>query len=59
MINNDTELNVTLEQIRRLQDQLALIRHTESNSNNYRLSASGFIAEIDKMQLSIREYLRL
>ena len=57
MIGNDTELEVTLARIRRMQDQLALLRKTETNSTNYRLSSSGFIAEIDRMQLDVREYL--
>jgi len=57
MIGNDTELEVTLGRIRRMQDQLALLRKTETNSANYRLSASGFIAEVDRMQLDVREYL--
>jgi hypothetical protein len=29
----------------------------ETNLANYRLSASGFLAEIDRMQLEVREYL--
>ena len=57
MIGNDTELEVTLARIRHMQDQLALLRKTETNTTNYRLSASGFIAEIDRMQLDVREYL--
>ena len=57
MIGNDTELEVTLARIRRMQDQLALLRRTETNTTNYRLSSSGFIAEIDRMQLDVREYL--
>ena len=57
MIGNDTELEVTLARIRRMQDQLALLRKTETNTTNYRLSASGFIIEIDRMQLDVREYL--
>jgi len=40
-----------------MQDQLALLRTTETNATNYRLSASGFIADIDRMQLDVREYL--
>jgi hypothetical protein len=31
----------------------------ETNRTNYRLSASGFIAEIDRMQLEVREYLSM
>ncbi|MCA9145482.1 MAG: hypothetical protein H6821_11175 [Planctomycetaceae bacterium] len=57
MISNDKELSVTLERIRHLQDQLALLRKTETNFVNYRLSSGGFIAEIDRMQLDVREYL--
>ena len=57
MIENDQELDATLERIRHFQAQLAHLRRTETNPTNYRLSASGFIAEIDKMQLEVREYL--
>ena len=32
---------------------------TETNPTNFRLSSSGFLAEIDKMQLEVREYLSL
>ena len=57
MIGSDIELAATLERIRQLQQQLALLRKAETNPVNYRLSASGFIAEIDRMQLAVREYL--
>ena len=57
MINNENELSTTLERIRHLQNQLALLRTAETNPVNYRLSSSGFIAEIDRMQLAVREYL--
>ena len=57
MIVNDQELEATLERIRHFQAQLAHLRKTETSPNNYRLSASGFIAEIDKMQLEVRQYL--
>lgn len=57
MIGSDTELTATLERIRQLQQQLALLRKAETNPVNYRLSSGGFIAEIDRMQLAVREYL--
>ncbi len=57
MIRSEQELTATLERIRHFQDQLALLRKTETNPTNYRLAASGFIAEIDKMQLEVREFL--
>ena len=59
MIENDHELNATLERIRRLQAQVAHLRIAETNPVNYHLSASGFLAEIDRMQLEVREYLSL
>lgn len=59
MIANDQELNATLERIRRLQAQVAHLRTVETNPVNYHLSASGFLTEIDKMQLEVREYLSL
>jgi hypothetical protein len=57
MITNDAELETTLERIRRFQLQLAHLRRVEKNPINYQLSASGFLAEIDRMQLRVREYL--
>jgi hypothetical protein len=57
MINDDRELEATLQRIRHFQDQLAYLRKMETNPTNYRLSASGFIAEIDRMQLDVREFL--
>jgi hypothetical protein len=57
MIQNDQELEATLERIRRFQAQLAHLRKTETNPLSYRLSASGFLAEVDRMHLEVREYL--
>ena len=57
MIANDQELQVTLARISRLQAQLAHLRHTESSATNYHTAASGFITEIDRMQLEVRDYL--
>jgi len=59
MIVNDQELNASLERIRHLQSQVAHLRHVETNPTNYHLSASGFLAEIDRLQLEVREYLCL
>ena len=59
MIKNDQELEATLERIRHFQAQLRHLRKTETNPTNYRLSSSGFIAETDRMQLEVREYLSL
>lgn len=57
MIENDTQLQVTRDRIKRLQDQIAHLRKTESSAANYHASVSGFIAEVDRMQLEVREYL--
>jgi len=57
VINNDRELELTQERIRQFQRQVAQIRKTETSPENYRLSAAGFLAEIDRMNLEIRDYL--
>jgi hypothetical protein len=57
MIGNDHELQVTLERIARFQAQVAHLRKAEINPANYHAAASGFLMEIDRMQLEVREYL--
>jgi hypothetical protein len=59
MIADDRELNATLERVRHLQNQVAHLRQVETNPANYHLSASGFLTEIDRLQLEVREYLSL
>jgi hypothetical protein len=59
MIANDNELKVTLERIARFQEQVAHLRHVETNPENYHGAVSGFLAEIDRMQLEVREYLSI
>lgn len=57
MIANDQELKVTLERIAKFQAQVAHLRNAEPNAVNYHASVSGFLSEIDRMQLEVREYL--
>ncbi len=57
MIRNDQELRVTLDRIAKFQGQVAELGTSERNPANYHASVSGFIAEIDRMQLAVREYL--
>lgn len=57
MIANDQELQTTLERIAWFQKQVAHLRRTEANPVSYRAAASGFLAEIDRMQLEVRDYL--
>ena len=59
MIANDQELNVTLDRIAKFQAQVGHLRRVESRPENYHAAASGFLAEIDRMQLDVREYLCL
>lgn len=59
MIKNDQELKATMERVRYFQQQVESLRQVETNPANYRLSAGGYLAEIDRMNLEIREYLRL
>ncbi len=56
MIANDQELETTLERIAWFQKQVAHLRKTETNPVNYRAAVSGFLAEIGRMQLEVREY---
>ena len=59
MIANDQELKVTLERIARFQGQITHLRAVETNPANYRASVSGYLTEVDRMQLEVREYLSL
>lgn len=59
MIVNDSELRAVLDRIRHFQEQVAHLRIAETNAANFRSSVSGFLAEIDRMQLEVREYLSL
>ena len=59
MIKNDQEFTAIRERIQRFQLQVERLRQVETNPANYRLSAGGFLAEIDRMNLEIREYLWL
>ena len=59
MLKNDQELAVTIERIRHFQQQVEKLREAETNPQNYRLSAGGYLAEIDRMNLEVREYLSL
>jgi hypothetical protein len=59
MIRNDQQLQVTWERIKTFQRQVTHLRQIETNPTNYRLSASGYLAELDRMYLEIRDYLWL
>jgi hypothetical protein len=57
MIHNDRELRTTLKRIADFQAQVAKIREAETDPCNYHSSVSGFLAELDRMNLEVREYL--
>jgi len=57
MIANDQELGVTLERIAHFHAQVTHLRKLETNPANYHAAVSGFLAEIDRMQLEVRDYL--
>jgi hypothetical protein len=59
VIANDQELTVTLDRIAKFQRQVAGLRKSETNPDNFHAAASGFLSEIDRMQLEVREYLSL
>jgi len=56
MITNEQQLQTTLDRISWFQQQVNLLRKSATNPANYRASVSGFLAEIDRMQLEVREY---
>jgi hypothetical protein len=59
MIRNDQELTVTLERIDYFQRQVTHLRQVETTPVNYRLSVGGYLAELDRMYLEVRDYLWL
>jgi hypothetical protein len=59
MIRNDLELQATLERINQFWRRVENIRRVEVDPTTYRLSAGGFLAEIDQMTSEVRDYLSL
>ena len=57
MISNEEEYKTTLERVAHFQKQVEHFRKMETNPENYLLSAAGFLAELDRMNLEVREYL--
>jgi hypothetical protein len=56
MIENDDQLETTMQRLARFQQQIMRVRQTTS-PENYEASAGGFLAEIDRMMLEVRDYL--
>jgi hypothetical protein len=57
MISNDEELSATLDRLAQFQSQAVQLRRLETDPENYHAAVGGFLAEIDRMQLDVREYL--
>lgn len=57
MVADDGQLQVTLDRIAWFQRQVVGLRRAEANPANYRAASAGFLAEIDRMQRDVREYL--
>ena len=56
MIAKDRELEATMSRSGWFHNQLALLRRSEQSVTNYHASASGFLAEVGRMQLEVRDY---
>ncbi len=59
MIQNDQELKTTLKRIEHFQKIVEKLKAFETNPRNYELSAGGFLAEIERMNLEVAEYLSI
>ena len=57
MIQTQHEYETTMERIALFRQQIEHLRKTETNPTNYRLSAIGYLAELDRMLLEVREFL--
>jgi hypothetical protein len=57
MIASEAEYEATLKRINYFQQQVAELRRRETNPTNYRAAVSGYLAELDRMNLAVREYL--
>ena len=50
MIQNEQEYRAALQRIERFQRQVDQLRKAETNPHNYRLSASGYLAELERIK---------
>ena len=57
MIKSNEELKTTMERIARFQQQVMAVRDVAASSEIYRASAGGYLAELDRMMLEVRDYL--
>ena len=57
MIKSNEELKTTMERLARFQQQVMAVRDVATSPENYRASAGGYLAELDRMMLEVRDYL--
>lgn len=57
MIKNHSEFAAARARIEYFQQQIEKIREVERDPENYRASTGAYLAEIDKVNRDIREYL--
>ena len=57
MIKSNEELKTTMERIARFQQQVITVRDAATSPENDRASAGGYLAEIDRMLLEVRDDL--
>lgn len=57
MIANENESEVSLAYIARLQKVVLAMRHSEPDVANYRAASQGMLAEINRAQIEVRQYL--
>lgn len=59
MIKNDVQFQATVERLGWFQQIVINIRRAETDLVSFRMSSSGFLVEIDRMNMEVREYLSL
>ncbi len=57
IIQNDQEFQALLKRVAYFQQQVSKLREVETNPKNYKMSSGGYLAELDRMNLEVREYL--
>ena len=57
MIRDDKELKITLDRINHFQQIVQNLRRSEPNPATYKAAVEGYLAEIDRMNLEVHEYL--
>jgi hypothetical protein len=57
MIKSADELKTTMDRIARFQQQVMAVRAVAISTEIYQASAAGYLAEIDRMMLEVRDYL--